>query len=267
MLSGPEARLVHGLRRRKVRESQGLFLAEGSRVAEELLATPIVLRLALVSSSLGDTERGRGLRAALAARTPVREVSEAELGRLSATQTPQGAVVVAEIPRLDLPWPDARATALVLDAVQDPGNLGTLARIARAFGISWIAGLPGTVDAWNPKAVRASAGALFHVPVVYEPWVELRDRAQRSGFTVVGASAGGLPIARYRRPDRVALVLGNEGVGLRPEIRADLAATVAVPMRPGSESLNVATAAAVLAYALTLDDVMDASGAAPGGVD
>jgi TrmH family RNA methyltransferase len=252
MVSRAESRRIRGLAHRKQREAERLFLAEGIRVVEELLASPIVPRLALVSSSLEDTPRGRALESALRDRVELRSVRVAELNELSRTRTNQGVVVVAEIPeaRLEAARSAGPSAVLVLDGVQDPGNLGTLVRTAAAFGFDAVAALPGTVDAWNPKSVRASAGGVFRLPVVPAEVSELMTWLDAGGYAVVGADAAGRPLSDPI-PERVALAVGNEGSGLGSRVRERCDDLVAVPMRGGAESLNVAIAAGILMHELT----------------
>jgi RNA methyltransferase, TrmH family len=248
-----EEKLVRALSRRRRREAEGLFLAEGVRVVEELVEAGLVLRLALVSPTIEDTPRGATLARLLEGATPVRGVSDSLLAELAGTRTPQGVLVVAETPVVDLAAvavaPDA--TVLVLDGVQDPGNVGTLARSAAAFGCPLLVCLPGTVDPWNPKAVRAAAGALFRMAVVEATPVELWAWLDERRFTILGADAGGAPVSDRRGPGPTALVVGNEGAGLGAGSRARCHDLVAVPMAGGTESLNVAVAAGILLYELT----------------
>jgi TrmH family RNA methyltransferase len=252
-LSRAEEKRILALHRRKAREEEGLFLAEGVRVVEELVASGLPIRLAVVSPALETTERGRALAEALATRAPVRRVDERVLESLAGTQTPQGVLVVAETPRHELESIEIRggATVLVLDAVQDPGNLGTLVRTADALGVAFVAAQPGTVDPWNPKSVRAAAGALFRTPVVRPDWPTLVEWMHRNGFTVYGAEAGGEDVDAARLASRAALVVGNEGAGLGPEAKAAVDSLLAVPIEPHAESLNVAVAAGILLYLLT----------------
>lgn len=252
MLSSAEGRLITGLHRRKTRETQGFFLAEGVRVVEELVQADYDLRLAVVSTSLGDNERGQALRRRLAARTTVREVQEHELKRIAATDQPQGIVVVARVPAYSLASlrVGARSQVLVADAVQDPGNLGTLIRIADAFAADAVITLPGTVDTWNPKVVRASAGSSFHLPVMTSELGGLQAWLQEQAFDVVGAAMEGEPAEQVRFGERVALLVGNEGAGLSAEARALVTRLVSVPMPGRAESLNVAVASGILMYIL-----------------
>ncbi|MFP4624013.1 MAG: TrmH family RNA methyltransferase [Gemmatimonadota bacterium] len=251
MLSRSEEKRIRGLARRKNREAEGLFLAEGVRVVEELLGAGVVPRLAVVSSSLEDTERGVRLAARLPAAVEVRHVSASELKALSDTSTPQGVLVVAETPGASLAAlaPAGPSVVLVLDGVQDPGNLGTLGRAAAAFGCDGLVYLPGTVDPWSPKAVRASAGAVFRIPVVAATVEGLDGWRARHGYVLAGADAGGEPVGPLG--ERVALVVGNEGAGLTGAVAARCDRFVSVPMRGGTESLNVAVAGGILLYELT----------------
>lgn len=251
---------------RKHREREGLFLAEGVRVVEELLAADVVIRMAVVSSSLDDTDRGARLRARLQGSAAagagaavgggapvVREVSDAELRELADTTTTQGVLVVAETPRVRLEAVSPRGTSVVLvvDGVQDPGNLGTLVRSAAAFDCEAVLCLPGTVDPWNPKVVRASAGAVVRLPVVQASLAGLDEWLGRHGYLMAAADAAGAPLGAGAPPERVALVMGNEGSGVTAAVAARCDRKVSIPMPGGTESLNVAVAGAILLYELT----------------
>lgn len=253
MLSRREERLVRALRQRKTREAEGLFLVEGVRAVEDLAASTLPVRLAVAASSLGDTPRGRSLLDVLAAqRVAVHETGERELAALADTETPQGILAVAEIPRarLDGLRTDADPSVLLLlDAVQDPGNFGTLARTAEALGAAGLVALPGTVDAWNPKSVRAAMGSTFRLPVVGADWDALAPWLAERGFQTLAASADGEPLGEPR-PSRAALVLGNEGAGISDHTRARADRVVGIPIRGRAESLNVAAAGAILMYEL-----------------
>lgn len=253
MLSRAQARLIHGLRRRKLREAEGMFLAEGVRVIEDLLASSVVPRLAVVADRLRETDRGRALESALERRCEVRRVDGPTLRRLAATDTPQGVLVVARIPRHELAALDVggAATVLVLDGVQDPGNVGTLVRTAEAFGAVCVAALSGTADPWNAKVVRAAAGSSFRMPIVRPEIEALLEWLRERGFATYAADAAGEPVDALAPPARTALVVGNEGAGLRPAVTAAVDKRVAVPIRGPTESLNVAVAAGILLFFLS----------------
>lgn len=252
MLSQSESRLLHALKARSGREKHTAFAVDGIRVVEELLAAGLDLKFAVVSPTLEDSARGRTLLENLGARTAVRTVTDRELRELAETETPQGVIAVARIPsaELDAVKPAAGALALVLDAVQDPGNLGTLIRTADAFAAACVIALPGTVDYWNPKVVRAAAGSAFRVPLVSakddQAWQWLADH----GFAICGADMDGTDVRELGLSGRIALVAGNEGSGLRRETRSRVTRTVAIPMPGRAESLNVAVATGILLYEL-----------------
>jgi len=253
VLSRAEEKLVRALQRRKIREAEHLFLAEGVRVVEALLDSGTDLRLALVAPSLEDTPRGRAVAERLAAHTAVRRLQARELETLAGTESPQGVLVIAGIPRTELEAIDLDGPGVVvaLDGIQDPGNFGVVVRSADAFGALFVAALPGTVDPWNPKAVRAAAGSSFRLPVVQVGTGPLVAWLRERGFTIYGADAAGQSAEAKPLAQRAALVLGNEGAGLSAEVRSAVDELLAVPMRGGAESLNVGVAAGVLLYLVT----------------
>ncbi|MGQ0561888.1 MAG: TrmH family RNA methyltransferase [Gemmatimonadota bacterium] len=253
MLSQSEAKLVHALKARSGREMHGAFMVEGVRVVEELLAAGIDLEFALVSPTLEDSGRGRALLEALTALTTVRRLRERELRDQAGTETPQGVIVVARAPvhSLDRIRLRARSLVLVLDAIQDPGNLGTLIRSAGAFAADCVLALSGTVDYWNPKVVRSAAGVAFRLPLVAAATDETWSWLAANRFTICGADMAGVDVGAARPVERRALVVGNEGAGLRPDTRAHVTELLAIPMPGRAESLNVAVAAGILLYELS----------------
>jgi len=253
MLSTSDARMLHALKSRSGREKNAAFIVEGVRVVEEALSAAIDLKFALVSASLEDSARGRALSERLAATTAVRRVTDGELRKQAETDTPQGVLAVAAIPRYDLATLRVaeRARALVLDAVQDPGNLGTLIRSAAAFAVNAVIALPGTVDYWNPKVVRAAAGATFHVPLIAAQEAETWEFLHAHRFVICGADLEGSDISGVALAERSALVVGNEGGGLRKPTRAHVDQLIRIPMPGRAESLNVAAAAAILLYEMS----------------
>jgi TrmH family RNA methyltransferase len=252
-LTRREERLLRSLAERKHRDAEGLFVAEGIRAVEDLAASPLALRFAVASSSLDDTLRGGVLLESLRRRgTPVRAVDERTLRALAGTEHPQGVLAVAAIPpaglsalRLD----GEPAGVLVLDAVQDPGNFGTLVRTAEALGAAGVIALPGTVDPWNAKSVRAAMGASFRLPIVAAGWDEAAPWLAERGVVVVAAVVGADPLPSPP-PRRAALVLGNEGAGVGEETLARAALRAGIPLRGRAESLNVAAAGAILLHEL-----------------
>ena len=252
-LTRREERLLRSLAQRKHREAEGAFVAEGVRAVEDLAASPLEIRFAAVASSLGDAPRGAALLETLAARgVPLREADERALRDLADTEHPQGVVAVASTPRRslgDFALGAEPAVVLMLDAVQDPGNLGTLTRTAEALGAAGVVALPGTVDPWNAKSVRAAMGSSFRLPIVEAGWDEAAPWLAEQRVEVIAAVVGAPPLPSPG-PRRAALVLGNEGAGVGEETRRHAAIEAGIPLRGRAESLNVAAAGAILLYEL-----------------
>ena len=251
--------VARDLQRRQARERQGLFVAEGARAVDELLRSRLVIRAALIAAD-PELPRTHQLVTALRdRRVTVQEVTPAEFASAADTDSPQGILAIAEIPKRDLSaitFSEGEAFRfVVLDAVQDPGNVGTIARTAAALGAAATVGLPGTVDLWNAKVVRSSMGALFHAPAVACTWDELDAFRTRNDIELWGAEAEGEPLSvltrdRAKLPLRLAIAVGNEGSGLSPHVRQAASKLVAVEIGPGVESLNVAVATGIMLYEL-----------------
>jgi TrmH family RNA methyltransferase len=243
---------IRDLHRRKARERRGLALAEGVRLVEEMLAAAAPCKGAVVSPALETTPRGAALLAALEAHgVPLERASDQELTVIAATDHPQGVLAVYQ-PRdwsLDELAPGPRRPLVVLDGVQDPGNVGTIARTALAFGASGLIALPGTVDLANPKVVRGAAGALFRLPNLHADQVAVLDWLRRSGVPLWATDMHGEPLGAAPESP-VALVLGNEGAGMQGDLLAAASHRVLIPIRAEAESLNVAIAAGILLHHL-----------------
>lgn len=245
--------LARDLLRRKARERNGLFVAEGIRTVESLLASPLTIRAALTCDLIDRTPRGAVLGAALLARDiEVVRVSEREFLSATDTENPQGVLAIAEQPTATL---ESLKLAdgdrlLVLDGVQDPGNVGTLLRTAAALGARATLVLPGTADPWNAKVVRSAVGMQFTHPTVSCTEPAMLGFLKSRGVALWGAAAAGAPLGTAPLPAALALVVGNEGAGLRTDLLKRCDALVAIPMAPGAESLNVAVAAGILLHAL-----------------
>lgn len=217
---------------------------------EELLRSPLTVRGALVGPQLDEAPRGATLHTRLQERGfEVQAVAAAEFGSAAETESPQGVIAIAEVPRrgfASLPegW---RGVILVLDAVQDPGNVGTILRTAAGLGAAATIALPGTVDLWNAKVVRSGMGAHFHHLAFAATWTELDELRSRARIPVFAADAAGGALPRPV-PERAILVVGNEGAGLSAEARSRADALVALRISPAVESLNVAVATGILLH-------------------
>jgi TrmH family RNA methyltransferase len=178
------------------------------------------------------------------------EISVTDLEKISSLKTPQGALALIKIPE----WPILRYEllkekfSLVLDGVQDPGNMGTIIRIADWFGIENIICSEDTVDAYNSKVVQASMGSLARVKVHYQSLAELLTQTK---LPIFGALLNGKSIYDTRFGREGLIVMGNEGNGIRPEIEKLIGNTVTIPRTGKAESLNVAIATALFCSEIT----------------
>jgi TrmH family RNA methyltransferase len=244
--------LARDLRRRKARERQDLFVAEGVRSVEELLRSNLTVRGVLVSEA-AENSRGKALIAQFGHRDlSVEEVTTAEFATAADTDSPQGILAIGEIPHqalADLPREDT-LRLLVLDAIQDPGNVGTMLRTAAALRVTATFSLPGTVDLWNAKVVRSGMGAHFHHPCLSGTWDDLDAFRRERSVSLWAADASGESIEGLDRPERLALVVGNEGSGVSSASRQRADRTVALTIAESTESLNVAVATGILLYEL-----------------
>ncbi len=245
--------LARDLSRRKAREKHSLFVAEGVRSVEELLRSGLRVRGVLVAPQLAQAPRGQLLRSSLeSAAVEIAEVSEKDFRSAAETESPQGVIGIGEIPKREFAALDTagRCRLLVLDGVQDPGNVGTIIRTAAALGATATIALPGTVDLWNPKVIRSSMGAQFTHSAFHATTEELFAFLERAKIEMWCADAEGEPLSSAPAPTRIAIALGNEGSGLSTEVRRASRKTVSLPISSGVESLNVAVAAGIILYQL-----------------
>ena len=246
-LSRARAKLIPRLRQRRTRVREGAYLAEGVRCVAEVVDAGASVRFAVRSPRLLEVPGGAELAAKLTDRgVEVIPADDSLLAQLAATETPQGVIAVCDEPQMDLAQP---RRVLLADAIQDPGNLGTLIRSAAAFGVDAVIALDGSVDPYNPKAVRASAGAIARVPVTATSWNAVEEQLANWDLPLYCAAAGGDPgpVAR----GRWALAIGNEGRGVRDSIRAAATGGIAIPMAADVDSLNAGVAGSILMYALS----------------
>jgi TrmH family RNA methyltransferase len=249
--SNPAVRAARKLARPSARARMGgRFLLEGPEGIREALAAGQVPVTVLATERAAARHAGM-LNAARSAGSTLLLVAEPLLAGLAQTATPQGLVaVLPSVTRHLDGLPAAPRLVCVLAEVRDPGNAGTVIRTADAFGADAVATTSGSVDPQSPKAARAAAGSLFHLPVVAGvPWPDLRAALRERRLRLVGAdphAPATVEAAPLEQP--VALILGNEAHGLPDAVRDDLDLAVRVPLAGRAESLNLAAAAAVLLY-------------------
>lgn len=239
-------------RRRRSRTDEGAFVVDGPTLLDEALAAGVELREVFAEPHADNAVVDR----AAASGAVVHPVREGLLASVTDTVTPQAVAAVAA--RFDVELEPALQSleaerdplALLLIGVNDPGNLGTLARSASAVGATLVVCADGTVDPFNPKAVRASAGTLFGLSVVRESdGLGAVEALQRRGLSCVGTAARkGVAYDSVDLTGRVALVLGSEAHGLPAALEARLDELVTIPMVGSADSLNVAMAGTVVCF-------------------
>ncbi len=253
-LTASQRKLISSLGSARKRRQEGLFVAEGIRSLRELL--PVFPLRYLVATSgwleengpLADTLAGRPLSDGelLIARND-------ELERISSMSAPQGVLGVFELPEDEnngeFPATGADELLLALDRIQDPGNLGTILRVADWFGIHTVLASRDTVDVFNPKVLQSTMGALARVKVVYCDLAATLGGLAGKGTAVYGTFLDGDDIYRARLGRGGVIVMGNEGNGISPEVESVVSCRIRIPSFPPDaptvESLNVGTAAAV----------------------
>ena len=254
-IRSPRVKAARQLARRSARQRARLFLAEGPQAAREALAAGAVTEVFVTAAA-----RSRhGDLVARAARqgAAVHAVSGEVMAELAQTITPQGLLAVCRF--VDVPMDQLTAAAprlvVLLANVRDPGNAGTVLRTADAAGADGVIFSDASVDPYNSKCVRASAGSLFHLPIVAgSPLRQAAAALRRAGLRVLAADGGAGRELGDLEPDRglagpTAWLFGNEAWGLPGDLLALADEAVAVPIYGRAESLNLAAAAAVCLYA------------------
>lgn len=233
MVTKKQIKLVKGLQQKKYRTIHGLFVAEGLKLVQELLASDFkpfnlfVDDLQWTKYFMHESEL----------------ITPETLKQMSSLHSPNGVLGVFEIPKLDMKkkvdW------VLAVDAVRDPGNLGTIIRLCDWYGIGQLVCSPDTVDCYNPKVLQATMGSIARVQVYYE---DLGLFLRGCDAPVFGAFMEGKSVFQHELPKHGILVMGNEANGISKAIEAKIDMKMGIPQFGGSsaESLNVATATAIL---------------------
>ena len=234
MISKNDVKYIQTLFHKKNRDAEGLFVAEGPKLVNDLLTAGLTLKQVYALPAWAEQHPG------LAA---VTTVTQAELERLSFLQTPNQVLAVVGKPTLS-PTPILQGqVGLVLDGIQDPGNLGTILRIADWFGISVVVASEDTADLHNPKVVQATMGSIARVSVWYK---QLDAWLAKVNVPVFGALLNGADIHNYGKIKEGLLVIGTEGRGIRPEVLPYIQQPLTIPGKGQAESLNAAVAAGII---------------------
>lgn len=237
MITRADIQLVRSLADKRARTETGLFVAEGAKLVGEIAESSLHVRHIYSSREF--------------AHPAFEPTSAKELERLSLLKTPSDTVAVVEIPhhRFDLGEAE-HGLVLAMDEVQNPGNMGTIIRLADWFGISDIICTPNSADCFNPKVVQATMGAILRVRVHYLDLAATLNEARKRGIEVYGTFLEGENIYRSTLKQSGIIVMGNEGRGVSKEVAATVSHKLLIPPYPvdrhGSESLNVAIATSIV---------------------
>jgi len=236
-VNNPKIKAWSKLNRKKERDRTGLFCVEGEHLVQEALRAGIVERILSVDDTFSSDE------------VPFTEVSAAVLAKLSANVSAPSVMAVC---RMEPLHPVEKNRLLILDGVQDPGNLGTLIRTAMSFQYDAVYCSPETCDFYNEKVIRSTQGALFHIPLIRTDLSKLCGDLQKEGVTVIATTLQeAVSLRKLIHPERHALILGNEGSGVSPQLQEAADQRVRIEMK-GFESLNVAVAGGIMMYELTV---------------
>ncbi len=234
MLTAHKIKILQSLDKKKFRQKYNLFLVEGNKTIKEIPTSHYLINEIY---SLNPSELSLG-------NINATEISAAELKKISFLQHPKDSVAVCEM-REELVEKET-GVQLILDGIQDPGNLGTIIRLADWFGISQIICSEDTADFYNPKVIQASMGSFLRVNIVYQ---NLENYLAENNQHIIGTDMDGTSCYGYEFPDNFNLVLGNEGNGIRPEIENLLTDKITIPRfgkSKATESLNVAMSAGII---------------------
>lgn len=241
-IQNPKVKQWKKLLMKKERDKSGTFLVEGFHLVEEALKQSDSVMEIIVSDKTGLPPRWDS------GEIPVTIVTEEISNSLSDTEAPQGIYAVCRQVQIEVP--EAK-TYLLIDAVQDPGNLGTMIRTADAAGIDAVVVGKGSVDVYNSKVLRSAQGSHFHLPIIRGDLHDWVDKLHEKNISVYGtALEGASAYTDISTGESYALLVGNEGNGVSKELLAKTTANLYIPIYGKSESLNVAVATGILLYFL-----------------
>lgn len=251
MLSKARFNYILSLKRKKYRETHHKFLVEGYHLCTEAIQSGFKVETLLIAPELLTQEKYTELLSLASLKAiKVENIEAPDVRRLADTVNSQGIFAIVEQKKfqLDDVMRSGCELGIVIDAGQDPGNLGTIIRTCDWFGVSAVFLGKGTVELFNPKVVRSTMGSIFHLPIVEQ--LDLADwlpAMRERGYSIFGADVNGTyayhQIA-YPRP--LLMVIGNENRGIQPELHAFLDKLVKIPSYGKAESLNMAVAAALI---------------------
>lgn len=238
---------VKKLKDKKHRIEKNQFLIEGFRFVSEALQSSFQVSSVFISDKALDKWNNFNIEDRLQDNTKVYKVTEQILKSISSTETPQG--IVAVINNKDVNIKSKQGFYILVDKVQDPGNMGTIIRTAHAAGALGIITTKGTVDIYNEKTLRSTMGSIFHVPIIQDENLEKIQYLRSNGFKLMASSLDtNINFYDINLKDKVIIAVGNEGNGVSEEILNMADIKVKIPMPGQAESLNVSVAASIMMF-------------------
>ncbi|HYK47108.1 MAG TPA: RNA methyltransferase [Parafilimonas sp.] len=236
MLSRNEAKYIQSLYHKKNRDAEEMFVAEGVKLVGELLRSG--LKIYKIYALQKWIDHNADVDDAVV-------VTETELKKISGFETPNEVIAIAG-KKAEVAVPDLKGKiTLLLDGIQDPGNMGTIIRTAHWFGIQNIIAANDSADVYNPKVIQASMGSFLHVNIFYR---DLKIFLSENTIPVYGTVLNGEDISMLARPDECVLIIGNESKGIRPDIIGFVEKKITIKRIGAAESLNAAIAAGIILW-------------------
>lgn len=242
---------IKSLYRKKGRQKHKLFLIEGIKIIEEAIKNNYPIKNIVYTDYLLDNEEGKSLFYKIEKFNNLVYVPINIFKEISDTENPQGIIGVSNIVSRDIEeiYNLQNKSLLFLDGIQDPGNMGTIIRTADAFSIGGIIIREGSVDAYNPKVIRATMGSIFRLPLYFTRGIEELKKLKSQGVNIYSTSLdGSIPIYNADLHENFVLSIGNESKGVSEEVFALSNKLIKIPMTGKTESLNAAVAASIIMY-------------------
>lgn len=243
MLSNAQIKLIRSLEQKKYRHQHNLYVAEGEKIISEILQSKALFDKIYVTQKWINKNRNLFLQN----EQIISIISESELNKISFLNTPNEALAL-----MPLHYPDfknfnaSEKLILALDTIQDPGNMGTIMRIADWFGIESIVCSENCVDVYNPKVIQATMGAFLRIKVYYTPLEDFIQEQKKNGIPIFGAMLNGEIIYKAELSNNGIIVMGNESKGISDELKKLVDKPIYIPKVGGAESLNVSVATGII---------------------
>ena len=233
MLTKEEVKFIRSLHLKKFRKINNAFIIEGHKMIEEAIDSN--------SNCISKIYKSENSELNIKTSLPILSIPEKQLKQISTLKQPQGSLAICQ--NFELEENTNSELILALDNIQDPGNFGTILRLAAWFGVKKVLASHDCVELFNPKVVQASMGAIFNVSVKY---LDLLDELKNCDLPIYGALLEGKSIYTASLPKKAVLIVGNEGNGISESIKNKIQYPLNIPKFGSGESLNVATAAGIL---------------------